>query len=65
MSKFDRAVGYRRRHQEKSARALLTSNGFQIVKNNIREFAWLVRMAYRNANFLDRAKRGVDAKDLG
>ena len=52
MSKFDKAVGHHRRYTKKSARALLTDNGFEIVKthyvNSLGWFAWLLGMRLLN-----------------
>jgi SAM-dependent methyltransferase len=48
MSRFDKAVGHHRRYTKKSARMLLTNNGFEIVQahyvNSVGWFAWLVGM---------------------
>ena len=48
MSRFDRSVGHHRRYTRKTARALLTNNGFEIVKahyvNSAGWFAWLFGM---------------------
>lgn len=52
MSKFDKAVGHHRRYTKKTAKALLTNNGFEIIKtnyvNSIGWFAWLVGMRLCN-----------------
>ena len=48
MSRFDKAVGHHRRYTKKSARMLLTNNGFEIVQahyvNSVGWFAWLIGM---------------------
>ena len=48
MSGFDRAVGHYRRYTKKTARKLLTNNGFEIVEtyyvNSVGWFAWLFGM---------------------